>query len=193
MTRLFKLYFGTSPNPWYLSDPDPWLNVWPRGGRAESVDRVRFDVTREGVRVDVTIPRGMVIVKEWVGDLIGRLAPGDVQRIPAQIDGEDERYELLHVATRMDCIDWEHTPAQALSSNGVANGTLGSLAHLVDRANLYRYVAPGDMVLDSRGIEGARIFRVVDWNLYAVVTERVKQALEEAQVNGVEFPEVKTS
>ena len=93
----------------------------------------------------------------------------------------------------MDCIDWERTPAQARSGTGVVSGTLASVAHLIDRSRLSRYVRPGAMVLNCRGVDGARIFRVVDWKLFAIVTEPMKQALEEAQVSGAKFLEVKTS
>ena len=76
--KLFEVYFDDAADPWFLSDPDPWIE-WQRGAAVESVERVRFEVTEDAQRVDVTISGAVIVVKEWVGDLIDGLAPGDVR------------------------------------------------------------------------------------------------------------------
>lgn len=43
------------------------------------------------------------------------------------------------------------------------------------------------MRLNPAGLEGPRIFRVEGWDLYPVVTEDVKAALEEVGATGVEY------
>jgi hypothetical protein len=143
-------------------------------------------VTIRGVRI--------IVVTERIGALIDKVAPGDVQRIPVHVEGTDGRYEVLHVLTRMDCVDWEHTCAQAKNEEGrYESGTLASLAHLIDRNKLNRHVMSYNMTLNPQGTEGPRIFRVLDWDLYPVVTEDLKVALERERPSGLEFQPVLTS
>lgn len=198
-TRLFELWFDINAEPWYLGEPEPPIDsdAFRAGERLEHVDLLRFPVERDGRRVDVTINGGsdIIVVKQPVGALIDRLAPGDVQRIPVQVAGADERYELLHVLTRIDAVDWERTPARARPQGSATSigGTLASLGSLIDRNYLHRYVDLGEMTLNASGIEGPRIFRVIDWELYPIITEPLKHALEEHQISGIAFQQLRTS
>jgi hypothetical protein len=195
---LYELFFDATPDPWSLGDPQPSIDSWPfrRGERVEPPDDLHVPVKRAGRALDVTI-RGVriIVVTERIGALIDKVAPGDVQRIPVHVEGTDGRYEVLHVLTRMDCVDWEHTCAQAKNEEGrYESGTLASLASLIDRdKNLYRHVMNADMTLKTDGIAGPRIFRVVGWDLWPVVTEDLKVALERERPSGLEFQPLQTS
>jgi hypothetical protein len=190
-TQLYETFFDATPDPWSLGDPQPSIDSdsFRRGEQVEIYDSLWLPVKRAGRALDVTFGGGRnIVVTERIGALIDTLAPGDVQRIPAQVEGSDEPYELLHVLTRIDCVDSEHTRAQAKNEEGrYESGTLAALAHLIDRDNLYRHVMSHNMTLDPNGIEGPRIFRVVDWDLFPVVTEELKAALEHEGATGVEF------
>lgn len=152
-TRLFELWFDINAEPWYLGEPEPPVDsdAFRVGERLEHVDLLRFPVERDGRRVDVTISGGsdIIVVKQSVGALINRLAPGDVRRIPVHVTvaGADERYELLHVLTGIDAVDWERTPARARPQGSATSvgGTLASLGSLIDRNYLHRYVDLGEM------------------------------------------------
>lgn len=50
-----------------------------------------------------------------------------------------------------------------------------------------------DMTLKTEGIEGPRIFRVIDWELFPLVTEEIKAALEKEGATGLECRLVPTS
>lgn len=105
----------------------------------------------------------------------------------------DGRYEALNVLSRIDCIDRERTVAHVTVEGDpphVEKGTLASLASLLEREpdmRLDRHVGPRDMRLKPAGIEGPRIFRVVGWDLWPVVTEDVKAALEEIDATGLDY------
>ncbi len=200
-TGLYRLYFDTGdPDPISLEPPDP--KVDSEGfRRGEPVDPapelLRFPVKSPGTEVDVIVKGGYwvgVVARERVGALVGSLAPGDVQRIPARVGASEQRWELLHVLARIDCVDWEHTPATAYEADGsFRKGTLASLAPLIDRDKLDRHVIIRDMTLRTAGIEGPRIFRVVDWGLFPIVTAEIKEALEQEGVTGVAYHPVRTS
>lgn len=194
-TGLFELFFDATPDPWFLGDPEPSIDSWPfrRGERIEVPDELWLPVSRPGRTLEVTFRGGggggIIVVTQRIGALIETLAPEDVQRIPARVEGTDERYELLHVLSRIDCVDWEQTRAQARREGETRSetGTLASLAPLIDRARLHRHVMSYDMTLNTEGIVGPRIFRVVDWDLYPVVTQELKAALEHEGATGLEF------
>lgn len=197
-TRLFELSFDVDAHPWYLGDPEPsvFSPSFAAGERLDIVDAPRFPVAQDGRRVDVTFSGGRVIVvRRSVAALIDRLAPGDVQRIAVEVIGEDERYELLHVLSRIDAVDWERTPARARpegSTNSIG-GTLASLGPLIDRSRLHRHVMSDDVIMDAMGIDGPRIFRVIGWDLFPTVTEPLKDTLEEREISGIAFRQLRTS
>ena len=199
--RLYKLFFHSTPDPWTLTDPIPPVDSWPfrRGERVEAGRELRFPVSAAGSALDITIGGAwtgpIVVVSERIGGLVESLAPEDVQRIPARVDGTQERYELLHVLARIDCIDWENTPAYARRPGQARgeNGTLASLGELINRDRLSRHVISSTMRLRPEGIDGARIFRVVNWHLFPVVTAEIKAALEDAGATGVTFQPVHTT
>jgi hypothetical protein len=196
-TRLYELTFELTEDPWFLGDPEPGVDSGPfrRGERVEPAVELRLPVTEPGRALDVTLSGGyIVVVTERIGSLIEGLAPNDVQRIPARVDSIDERYELLHVLARIDCIDWEHTRAKARVQGNLRaeRGTLASLAPLIERDKLYRHVMSRDMTLKTEGIEGPRIFRVIDWELFPIITEEIKTALEQKGATGLECRPVLT-
>jgi hypothetical protein len=191
--RLYELFFDATEDPWFLGDPEPSIDSWPfrRGERVEAPGELRLPVTEPGRALDVTLRGGYIlVVTERIGSLIEGLAPNDVQRIPARVDSSDERYELLHVLARIDCVDWEHTPAKARIQGNLRaeRGTLASLAPLIERDKLRRHVMSRDMTLKTEGIEGPRIFRVIDWELWPIVTEEIKTALEQKGATGEFYP-----
>jgi hypothetical protein len=192
MTRLYELGFDDTPAPWFLGAPRPSIDSWPfrRGEPLEAPGELVVAIETPGTMLDVTwADTYFVVVTEATGALVEGLAPHDVQRIPVQVEGTGGRYELLHILTRVDAIDWDRTPASATdpeTSRGIG-GSLASLSHLVNHNNLYMHVMPGDMQLKADGIGDARIFRVNNWLLWPVVTEEIKDALQAHGVTGVSF------
>jgi len=81
--------------------------------------------------------------------------------------------------------------ARLCSATGRADrrtGTLASLAPLIGEDHLYTHV----MTLKADGLDGPRIFRVLRWDLWPVVTAEIKTALEERGVPGVSFQPLHT-
>jgi hypothetical protein len=196
-TRLYQLLFKIGDG-WLLGEPmdaggnrvDP--GYFGEGKRLE-LDELSFPVSHPGHPLDVTFKRSVIVVTELVGSLIAELAPGDVQRIPARIESRQERYEVINVLTRIDCIDWERTAAHVMVMGDpphVEKGSLAALTPLLEPRpglSLYRHVSPGDMRLRTERIEGPRIFRVVDWDMFPVVTEEIKTALEAEGATGLAY------
>lgn len=191
--RLYELFLRDAPGCWYLGEPEPSVDSWPfrRGEPIEALAHLRIAVREPGVALDMTLDAGLIVVADWVAEMIDQITPADVQRIPVAIEGTEGSYELLHVLTRIDCIDPERTRAKARGPGGMTFGTLAELSHLIGDDGLYAHIE--DIALNSAGIDGPRIFRVPRWDLWPVVTEEIKLALEEHNVTGVMFTELRTT
>ena len=198
LPALFLLGFDSTPDPWFLSDPVPSIDsdAFRRGERVAVPDDLRIDIDEAGRSLDVTMSGGpIVVVSERVGAVIEELAGEDVQRIPVRVDDADGRYELLHVLARIDAVDRERTKAYAYRPGATVgeHGTVASLAAIIGDRTLYSCVMQDDMVLSTAGIEGPRIFRVVGWDLWPVVTGEIKDALEQIGATGVRYTPLLTS
>src|SRR5437868_90796 len=115
-----------------------------------------LDFTEAGIRIPV------VHVK--VASMLSERAPGDVQLIPADIEGHPEQYLVL-VATRLiRCIDeqasrillWTH-------EDGVPH-----------KVGKYRDVR--DMRIDKAKVGNAKVFRPEGWSTALIVSEEIKNA-----------------
>ena len=198
-TCLYKLLFGPGEQ-WRLGEEvldaagkpvDPWLLA--EGGRLDIAGELRFPIRMEGPPLDVTFTtRGIIVVTERIGALVGELAPDDVQRIPARVDSRDERYEILSPLSEVDCIDREHTIAQAMVDGKLQTGTVASLGPLIE-GGLSTHVVGPNLILKTEGLEGPRLFRVAGWRAEPLVTGPLKEALEGAGATGVTFTPMRTS
>lgn len=149
-----------------------------------------YPLAEPGPALDITIIGWDFLVNEDIASLIGQLAPNDVQRLPARVESTDGHYELLNVLARIDCVDREQTPAIAYVGDPpeLRKGTLASLAPFIGpEERLIGHVMNDEMRLRSDGIDGARVFRVTSWDLWPVVTEEIKAALEEYGATGVDY------
>lgn len=197
-SALFLLGFDDTPDPWFLSDLVPSIDSWSlrRGERVEDPGDMRITINEPGQALDVTMSGGpIVIVSERVGARVAALAADDVQRIPVHIDGAYGRYELLHVLSRIDAVDRERTKAYAYRPGAAVGeyGTVASLAPIIGDDSLYGCVMESDMTLSTAGIIGPRIFRVVRWDLWPVVTSEIKDALERLGATGVSYTSLRTA
>jgi hypothetical protein len=129
-----------------------------------------LDFTEAGIRIPV------VHVK--VASMLAERAPGDVQLIPAEIEGHPEQYLVL-VATRLlRCIDEQ---ASRILRWTPEDGE-------PDRVGQYRDVR--DMRIDRAKVGNAKVFRPEGWEVALVVSEEIKDAMEALGTTGTRFQEV---
>jgi hypothetical protein len=129
-----------------------------------------LDFTEAGIRIPV------VHVK--VASMLAERAPGDVQLIPADIEGHPEQYLVL-VATRLiRCIDEQ---ASRILFWTPEDGE-------PDRVGQYRDVR--DMRIDKTKVGNAKVFRPEWWEVALVVSEEIKDAMDALGATGTRFQEV---
>jgi hypothetical protein len=173
------------PHRWYLATPldsrGRKVFDWDfkRGTPVHVEGRLKIPIKIAGRPLDccwagLSIP----VVHAQVASMLAKRAPGDVQLIPADIEGHPEQYFVL-VATRLiRCIDekasrilfWTHEDGEP------------------DRVGQYRDVR--DMRVDKVKVGNAKVFRPDGWEVVLIVAEEIKNALEDMGATGTRFVEV---
>ncbi len=186
--RYFDVYDDMrSPARWLLADPvdenGQEINPWQFGkGRLLDLKGTpRFAQYHPGSALDFSLAgMGIPIVHGRVVSLFEKLGlQQQVQFFPAQVEGQAEPYFILNVLRVIRCIDdarceevlyWKPEDRRP------------------DKVGQYRNVA--GMRIDPSRVGDAHIFRPWGWLVALIVSERLKQAMEEEKISGTRFTEV---
>jgi hypothetical protein len=184
--RFFKLADDVYvPRRWHLDTPidsqGQRVHDWDfkRGTPVHVEGRLRIPVEIAGSPLDFTeagirIP----VVHVKVASMLSERAPGDVQLIPADIEGQPDQYLVL-VATRLiHCIDEKASRILLWTHEDGAPHKVGK----------YRDVRDMRIVKDKVG--DAKVFRPEGWSGTLLVSEEIKDALERMGATGTRFTEV---
>jgi hypothetical protein len=160
-----------------LADPGRYC----RGQRLDAAEPLSFRIAQPaGTPVDFNIsPVGIPVVPARVVHLFERLGIQDVQFLPTKIASHPGPWFILNVTRVVRCIDDARCRAVTYwkPEDGEPN-----------KVGTYRAVY--DMRIDSTKTEGARIFRTWGWRVAIVVSQDLKEALEQEHVTGLKFIEV---
>ncbi len=121
-----------------------------------------------------TIP----VVHGRVVQLFERLGVGEVQFIPARVEGHTEPWFILNALRVIRCID-DARCAEVRYWRPEDNRP--------DKLGEYRVVA--GLRVDPTKVGEARIFRPWGWRVALIVSEELKQALEQEGITGTRFVE----
>jgi len=175
-----------SSDRWHLASPvdehgediDPWQ--FKKGKVVELGFLPRFPLDVPGRPLDFcwaafSIP----VVQARFVSLFERLGVGDVQFIPARVDGRSEPSFILNALRIIRCIDDARCEEVQYWKPGDSRP---------DKVGQYRAVH--GMRIDPAKVEGARIFRPWGWTVALIISEDLKRALEEEGITGTRFVEV---
>jgi hypothetical protein len=173
--------------------PDQWFLDDPRTADGHEIDARDFRVGRSYTGpLPVIVPVGnkgrelafnlgafdMPVVSQAVAKVIRRIAARDVQLFPVTIPGAKDRYEILNVISRAECLD-------ELRSEF----TMWSEADK-DPERLGKYSMISTIRIDPARVDGHHLFRIARWTLALLVSEPIKDALQEIPQLGVVFQSV---
>jgi hypothetical protein len=184
--RFFTLFDDVYvPHRWHLDTPidsqGSKVHDWDfmRGSPVDVEGRLKIPVEIAGRPLDFSEAGvGIPIVRVTVASMLAERAHGDVQLIPADIEGQPDQYLVL-VATRLiRCIDekssrillWTH-------EDGVPQ-----------KVGKYRDVR--DMRIDKAKVGNAQVFRPEGWSSTLIISGEIKEALERIGATGTKFEEV---
>jgi hypothetical protein len=174
---------------WHLKGPlDSYMNrVVPaqfnRGVAYNTDGPLVVPVTQLGHELDFSLTGNNVAVVS--GDFVricrnlGVQIQQDLQFIPAKIEGHADYYFVLNALRIVKCIDDAH--CEEVVRWGPEHGE-------PERIGEYRSVI--GLKIDPVRIDGAELFRPWGWTVALIVSERVKQAIEEEDLVGPKFTEV---
>lgn len=175
------------PGRWHLGQPvdqqgheleDPWMF---RAGRPVRVEgRLQILINEPGRPVDFSLAGLSVpVVHVRTASVFADLAPGDVQLLPIDIEGQPEQYSILVATKLIRCIDDQRT--EEVRYWAPEHGQ----PHKVGE---YRDI--WGMRIDPTKVGDARVFRTWGWDLALIVSEDIKKALEHMGATGMKFTEV---
>jgi hypothetical protein len=184
--RFFKLADDVYvPHRWHLATPIDGhgrkVHDWDftRGTPVHVEGRLKIPIKIEGRPLDfseagISIP----VVHVKVASMLAERAPGDVQLIPADTEGQPDQYLVL-VATRLiRCIDEEASKVQFWRPEDGLPEKVG------------QYWAVDDMRIDKVKVGNAKVFRPEGWSGTLLVSEEIKDALKRMGATGTRFEEV---
>jgi hypothetical protein len=173
--QYFRLQFTANDANWFIAVPKGGvpIDIWACQ-RVANADPIPFQIYKDGSRVDFNeASHAIIVTSRRLAELLERLAPADIQIIPASIEGDDEQWFVVNVLARVDCIDHERSKITYYSdshpeSAGKPRGVL-------------------KLVLDADRIWNHHIFHPKDWEVVTVVSDTVKRAMEEMGTTGVDY------
>ena len=186
MSRYFIMYDDVSlPGRWELGNPmdrlgrrvDPWQ--FDTGQSLPNREELIFPLRRPGHGLDFC-EAGFAIplASQRLMNLIQRLGVADVQFLPARVEKRKEPYFVLNATRLVDCID----EGRSLR----AERWKPEDGH-PERTGEYRVIE--GMRIDSTKVGGAHFFRTWGWPVL-VVSEDIRQAMEQEALTGPRFVEV---
>ncbi len=152
---------------------DPW--AYRRCIRVDDPRPIPFEVIQEGRRQDFNVtPFSPTVVSRRMAETIASIAPDDVQRLPAAVDGEEDgEWEVLNVLACPECIDRDRSIIQYHPPDDP------------DHPGLPRGVVK--LVIDPARSRGCHIFLPKHWPIAIVVSQAIKDRLVELGATGVQY------
>jgi|SRR6218665_155465 len=173
------------PHRWHLDTPidnqGRKVHDWnfKRGTPVHVEGRLKIPIEIEGRPLDfseagIRIP----VVHVKVAAMMAERAHGDVQLIPADIEGQPDQYLVL-VATRLiRCIDEEASEVSFWKPEHGVPEKVG------------QYMGVDRLRIDKVKVGNAKVFRPEGWEVALIVSEEIKDALEHLGATGTRFEEV---
>jgi hypothetical protein len=192
MTRYYKMMDDVHvPGRWYLTDPTDRqgrklgdLLIQSKPLRIDGPIRLGFSrYAQRGKPVDYCELSAEVVpvVHGRVVEVFTEHARADVQVFPAEIEGQPDQFWVVNITRKIKCIDEGRSERVELYTS--ADGEL--FAHRIGE-----YQSVRGLRIDPTKVGDAKVFRPWGWHVAVIVSEEIKQALEQIGTEGVRFEEV---
>jgi Immunity protein family (Imm11) len=183
--------FGVYPD--HTSFPDQWFLSDPQTADGEEIDARDFTegrpytgpapalvpVYQPGKEVAFSLSSfDMPVVSAIVADAIQLVAPGEVEFFPVRIAGAKGQYQILNAVCRAECLDEARSEFTMWTDQDNYPEMMGN----------YKMIST--IRIDPARTEGYHIFRIARWTLALLVSDTLKNALEDIPNLGVVFEPV---
>jgi hypothetical protein len=172
--------------------PDRWFLDEPQSADGDEIDPREFTYGKPyfgplpatvpmqpGIRVAFHLAAfDMPVVTSEVAEMLERVEPEVIERYPIIVDGDIRGYEIINVVATAACVDEQKSRIMWWTEED----------NRPDRLGTYRDISM--MTLDPSRTEGHHIFRIRNWEIALIVSERVSQTLEQLDDLGIIFKPV---
>lgn len=146
---------------------DPRL--FTEGKPLDLVGPLFIPLRRSGPALDVTLADfDMPVFRRPFADALEEIAPNQIQRFRAVVEGHDDAFDIVNVLPVVSCLDEKRSGVTYWSE---VDGR-------PEKVGQYRMVI--DPKVDGRRIGSEEIFRIAGWKIMLVVSDRVKHLLTNA-------------
>lgn len=184
--RFFELYDDVeAPNRWHVAMPkdgkgqkvDDWQ--FRRGTPVSLHGRLFFPIEVAGRVLDFTeAGLGTPVVHVRIASIFAERAPDDVQLLPVDIEGQPDQYVMVVAKRLIRCIDEQASRIELWTHEDGVPHKVG------------QYSSVRDMRIDKTKVGDAKVFRPEGWHVSLIVSEDIKDALEQIGATGAKFEEV---
>jgi hypothetical protein len=172
---------------------DRWFLDEPLGNGGEQIDAREFcrgypylgdvptavPIQQIGRKVGFNLAAfDMPVVSDGIVGLAKAIAPTEFECFPVKIGTSTCGYSILNTICRIPCVDESRSIVTRWKQEDSRP----------DRIGKYRMVS--NLTIDARRTHDAHIFRVEDFEIALIVSEKIKQALEETRDLGIVFKPV---
>lgn len=170
---------------WYLKAPltsngqEVDSRVFTIGKMYDGEKKLKLPLRRKGKPIDFNFGDfDMIVTPKRLNDTLQALTGAAIQRIPVEIETSNESYEILNVLDTVECISVERSE---FTKWGPEDGR-------PDKVGQFRMITK--LFIEPEKANAHKIFRLLEWKIALIVSDSVKNLLEEQKVTGVVFQEV---
>jgi hypothetical protein len=161
---------------WYLKGPvgpdgrqvDP--RIFLDGQSLEVPGPLTVPLRRNGAPLDFTLADfDMPVLRAEYGEALAKLAPREVQLVPARIQGADGQFVVLNATSALTCLDEGRSEVSFWTAEDGEPEQVGR----------YRMVASPQV--DLARTNGQHVFRIAGWEVALIVSEDARTLLRDAR------------
>lgn len=187
--KYFRIISDDKMNKWRLSmrwkrDGQPidvWSYVMGRAGQRDPKPLAYIERDGDRIELNFALGEGVPIVSSRVAETLAQIEGGNLERIPVTIEGDDRDWEIINSLPHLDAIDHSksHICYYPLSHT---DATRAGMPQSVEQ-----------LILDPTRIQDRQLFRLKEWDVVLMASERVLDALATINsLSGVSCTEVPT-
>jgi Immunity protein family (Imm11) len=170
------------PDKWFLDEPlsakgdEIDAREFTEGALYQGIPPARVPIGNPGQEVAFNLAAfDMPVVSTRVAEAVSRIAADDVQFFPVEIPGAREEYQILNAVHSLDCLDETRSEFTRWQEGD----------HRSDLIGQYRMIST--IRIDPARTRNHQLFRIKNWPMALLVSEKVVNALGDTPDLGVVF------
>ena len=184
LRRFYRLRAdATAVSRWHLKAPvdssgrevDP--RAFTQGALVPCQPPLELPVRRAGDRVDFNLCDFDMVLPAAANIALQALVGPAIQRFPVTVEGQ-QQFEILNVCNLVQCIDESQSSFTKWTDSDGRPEKVGQFRMIVH------------LKIDPVAAKRCDIFRVAGWHMALIVSDKVRQLFESANVSGIEYERV---